>query len=188
VGRNHVTPRVLSRQVEYSCEWLDVVAKDVDLGPPRGRERFWAVRAASEYTAVLAVTEDGRVPLVRQFRPAVEELVLELPSGSVDPGETPEDAVRRELLEETGFAASEIVQLGSFLIDSGRMETRQSAFFAPRVSVVADGPRTDEPLELTLVDVRELLRLVSIGEFRLLPHIAIVALAHLRGYLGAVSP
>jgi ADP-ribose pyrophosphatase len=186
MGADDVTPRVVARHVEYTCEWLDVVVKDVDLGPPRGRERFWAMRTTSEYTAVLAVTEDGRVPLVRQFRPAVEEFVLELPSGAVDPGERPEDAVRRELLEETGCAAAEIVPLGSFLIDSGRMETRQSAFFAPDVRVVADGPQTDEPLELRFVDVRELLRLVTSGEFRLLPHLAIVAIALLRGHLGNV--
>ena len=176
-------PRVVSRRPEYESRWLEVITKEVELGPPRGRERFWAVRAPSEYVAVLAVTTDGRVPLVRQFRPAVEEVVLELPSGSVDAGESAEDAIRRELLEETGCAASEIVSLGEFLIDSGRMETRQLGFFAPGVSVVRDGPQTDEPLELVFVGSAELLRLVADGEFRLLPHLAIVALAHLRGYL-----
>jgi ADP-ribose pyrophosphatase len=186
MGADEVTPRVVARHVEYTSEWLDVVVKDVDLGPPRGRERFWAMRSTTEYTAVLAVTEDGRVPLVRQFRPAVEEFVLELPSGAVDPGERHEDAVRRELLEETGCAASDIVPLGSFVIDSGRMETRQFAFFAPDVRVVADGPQPDEPLELRFVDVRELLGLVASGEFPLLPHVAIVAVAHLRGLLGTV--
>lgn len=179
-----VTPRVVSRRVEYESEWVDVVSREVDLGPPRGRERFWAVRAPSEYVAVLAITEDGRVPLVRQFRPAVEELVLELPSGSIDPGESAEDAIRRELLEETGCAASEIVPLGSFLIDSGRMETRQLGFLAPGARVVRKGPQTDEPLDLLFVEVPELLRLVERGDFPLLPHLGIVAVALLRGHLG----
>jgi ADP-ribose pyrophosphatase len=160
-----------------------VVSKVVDLGPPRGRERFWSVRTAYDYAAVLAVTEDGRVPLVRQFRPAVEEHVLELPSGAVDEGERPEDAIRRELLEETGCQAGELVALGSFFTDTGRMETRQWGFYAPGVRVVRDGPETDEPLELLFVPIGDLRGLVTRGELRICPHLAILGAALLQGRL-----
>jgi ADP-ribose pyrophosphatase len=52
---------------------------------------------------VLAITEADEVILVREFRPGPEELLYELPGGIVDEGETPGDAARRELLEETGY-------------------------------------------------------------------------------------
>jgi ADP-ribose pyrophosphatase len=174
----------LDRRLEYASEWLEVVTKEVDLGPPRGRERFFAVSTTYDYAAVLAVTEDGRVPLVRQFRPAVEEDVLELPSGAVDDGERPEDAMRRELLEETGCEAGELVTLGSFFTDSGRLETRQWGFFAPNVRVVADGPADlDEPLELRFVRLGDLRGIVARGELRVCPHLAILASAVFQGHV-----
>jgi ADP-ribose pyrophosphatase len=177
------TPPILERRVDYRSRWLEVVIKHVELDEPRGREDFWAVRTASDYAAALAVTTEGRIPLVRLFRPALEEQVLELPSGQVDPGEDPVDAIRRELLEETGCEAGEIVSFGQLYTDSGRMETRQWAFYAPEVRVVRDGPVGDEPLELVFVEPRELGDLVRAGGFRHCPHLAVIAAAVLRGYV-----
>src|SRR5215471_1542287 len=65
--------------------------------------------STQDYVGILAVTKDGMFPLVRQFRPAIEQITLELPSGHVDEGETPEQAAARELLEETGFVAKNLV-------------------------------------------------------------------------------
>jgi ADP-ribose pyrophosphatase len=56
--------------------------------------------------AALALTRDGEVVLIEQHREPVGRTVLELPAGIVDPGEAPEDAVVRELLEETGYEAA----------------------------------------------------------------------------------
>lgn len=173
---------IVARSVEYSCPWLDVVAKQVLLPQPRGEETFYSVRTG-EYCAVVAVTEDGKVPLVTQFRPAVECEVLELPSGAVDPGEEPAAAMTRELLEETGCAADEMILLGALHTDSGRMETQQWAFFAPGVRQDAAEPDTDEQLEVQFVDRRELRGLVARGELRMAPHVAVLCLAVAAGYL-----
>src|SRR5712691_3538216 len=69
--------------------------------------------------AVVAVDADGQVLLVRQHRPAVDAHVLELPAGLVDPGEQPIDTARRELAEETGFAADHVEPLVSFYTSPG---------------------------------------------------------------------
>lgn len=87
-----------------------------------------------DYVSVFAVTKNGAFPLVRQFRPAIEEFTLELPSGHVDQGETPEQAAKRELREETGFVANELILLGSLSPDTGRLGNRLWCFFAPRVA------------------------------------------------------
>lgn len=171
-------------RVEYTCPWLEVVAKDVHLRPPRGEETFYSVRTPGDYAAAVAVTADGRVPLVRVFRPAVEEVLLELPSGAIDPGEEPEAAMRRELLEETGCAADEMIALDPLHVDSGRMQTRQWGFFAPGVRAGAAEPQLDEPLELLFVEARQLSSLVRSGELRTAPHVAVVCLALVAGYLG----
>lgn len=174
---------ILGSEVEYSSPWLDVVAKRVLLAPPRGEEVFYSVRTIGDYAAVVAVTEDGRVPLVRQFRPAVEAVVLELPSGAVEPEEHPETAIRRELLEETGCLAGDIVSLGALYTDSGRMQTLQWGFFAPAVRAGAAEPQGHEQLELLFVEPAELPDLIRSGELRMAPHVAILGLALAHGYL-----
>ena len=173
---------ILSRRCVWSCPWLAVDAKEVQLAPPRGRETFYSVRT-TDYAAVLAVTSDGRVPLVRQFRPAVEENVLELPSGLLEPGEDPEVGIRRELLEETGCEAGSLVSLGRLFLDSGRMQTRQWAFFAPGVRVVATEPTGEEELEIVFVERRELWDLVRRGDFSVAGHLSLLAIAQARGLL-----
>jgi ADP-ribose pyrophosphatase len=176
------TPRILERRIAYASTYLDVVEKTVDLGGTRGVETFWSVRTAG-YTAVVAVTEDGRIPLVRQFRPAVEAHVLELPSGAIDPGESPAEAARRELLEETGCESRELTPLGRLHVDSGRFETQQWGFFAQGVRIVDAAPSGDEELDVLFVRPEELRASILSGEFNLAAHVAMVGLALLSGRL-----
>lgn len=173
-------PEIVGRRTEYERPWLAVEAKDVDLGPPRGVETFYSVRT-SEYAAVLAVTDDQRIPLVRQFRPAVEEWTLEFPSGHVDDGETPEQAMRRELLEETGCEAQEMIDLGLFHVDSGRMATRQRCFFADGVRVVGEPSGEEQDFEVVFIRLDELAGYVRDGSFRMVGHLGIAAAAAFRG-------
>src|SRR4051794_9167825 len=64
-----------------------------------------------EVVAILPVLDDGRIVLVRQYREAVQKILLELPAGGIDEGETAEDAVRREMVEETGYRVGSVEHL-----------------------------------------------------------------------------
>ena len=65
--------------------------------------------------AVLAaVTGEGKLVMVRQFRKPAERVMLEVPAGKIDPGEKPEEAAVRELKEETGYTAGHVRHLTSF--------------------------------------------------------------------------
>jgi ADP-ribose pyrophosphatase len=174
-------PRIVERHLAYESPWVDVVEKRVDLGGARGVETFWAVRTRG-YAAVVAVTDGGTIPLVSQYRPAVEAHVLELPSGMIEVGESPHDAARRELLEETGCRCDDVVPLGRLHVDSGRSETQQWAFFAAGATVVG-APTSDEDLSLRFVSPSELRASILDGEFNQSAHLAMIALAFLSGRL-----
>ena len=73
--------------------------------------------------------------LVRQYRPVVERESIELPSGHIDPGETPEEAVRRELLEEMGYEAHKVELLGTLVPDVGRLGNKLWCFFSNDVTL-----------------------------------------------------
>lgn len=72
---------------------------------------FYCIEAP-DWVNVIPLTADGQVLLIEQYRHGIEEITLEIPGGMVDGEESAHDAVRRELLEETGYTAREIVPLG----------------------------------------------------------------------------
>jgi ADP-ribose pyrophosphatase len=75
---------------------------------PSGEASDWDILDGGRTVAVVAVTEDDRVVMVCQFRPGPGKVLLELPGGNVDGGESVEAAAERELLEETGFKATSV--------------------------------------------------------------------------------
>jgi len=81
---------------------------------PSGRQTTREIVEHEEVVAVVAVDDKDDVLLVRQFRKPVEKELLEIPAGGIDPGEAPEEAVRREMREETGFAPQKVEKLGGF--------------------------------------------------------------------------
>ena len=109
----------LKTEVAFATPWFEVLAKTMK----PGEAPYYSLRLP-DYAAVVAITEDQRVLAVRQYRPAVERHTIELPSGLVDPGESPAEAARRELLEETGYEAAEVEVLGAMEPDTGRLGNR----------------------------------------------------------------
>jgi len=90
------------------------VLRETRRNPRDGREHVFCVQASRDWATVVPVTADGRVVLVRQFRPGTGEVTWEFPGGVVESGEEPLSAVRRELEEESGFTAGELVHVASF--------------------------------------------------------------------------
>ncbi len=81
---------------------------------PSGRETTREIVEHDDCVAVIALDVDGRVLLVKQFRKAVGRELLEIPAGGIDPGESPEEAVSREMQEETGYLPRKVERLGGF--------------------------------------------------------------------------
>lgn len=105
---------------------------------------------------IVPFTDNGEVVLIRQFRPPVNGFVVELPAGLVDKGEAFEDAVRRELIEETGYQAGDIKFLVSGPMSSGASSEILSVYVATGLTHVGVGERDEtEDIEVLPVPLEE---------------------------------
>ena len=87
-------------------EWLSVRQECVEL--PSGKQiPTWFILEFPNWVNVIAETEDGHLVMIDQYRHAIGETHYEIVAGVIDPGETPLEAAKRELLEETGFGGGE---------------------------------------------------------------------------------
>jgi 8-oxo-dGTP pyrophosphatase MutT (NUDIX family) len=88
------------------------VRRDYSADPRGGRVHDFYVIEAPDWINVIPLTRDNRVVLIEQYRHGTQRVSLEVPGGMVDPGETPGETAARELFEETGYEAEEVVLLG----------------------------------------------------------------------------
>ena len=146
-----------------------------------GEAPYYSLRLP-DYVSVVAFTEDGKVLIVRQYRPAVEHHTWELPSGLVDPGESPEETGRRELLEETGYQADEMELLGAMETDVGRLGNRMFTCIARNVRPV-EGRTPEEGIEVAAWPLEELAAAIVDGRFNHALHVAVVMIAMMKGGL-----
>jgi len=141
----------------------------------------------ADYVSILAVGPDGRIPLVRQYRPAVERITLELPGGLLDSHETPAAVAARELREEAGFDVEvEPTLLGRLKPDTGRLENHYWCYFARAKQL--EGWHAERHVERVVWSQAELRNAIADGSFDHALHIALVGLAVMRGYLEWQTP
>jgi ADP-ribose pyrophosphatase len=174
-------PRIRSRHIQTVSPWMDIIAREVEFSQSEPVQTYHAV-GQQDYIAIVARTPDGRIPIVRQYRPAIEAFTWELPAGLVDRGEQPVECCRRELLEETGYPARAIHSLGAAAACTGRLSNHIHSFF------VETGERnTDFTPESGVIAVTktptDLVALIKAGEFIQQMHLGALLLAELRGLM-----
>jgi 8-oxo-dGTP pyrophosphatase MutT (NUDIX family) len=176
--------QVLSDTALISQRWLEVREQRVRLANGHEIERFHLI-GGPHWSAVLCLTAERQVVLVRQYRHGLGGPSLELPAGVIEPAEQPIDAARRELREESGFEAAQIELLLATAPEPARHSTRAHFFFAKgAIPVSAQQLDHSEDLEVVLVPVAELLELIDDGHIVHAAHIAAILLAWRRGLLG----
>jgi ADP-ribose pyrophosphatase len=174
-------PRITNRTRTRISPWVDLVAREVEFRPGAGHQVYHSI-GCSDYVVIIAVTPDGRIPLVRQYRPAVEDFTLEFPAGMVEAGEDPASTACRELLEETGFPARTVHPLGANKTDAGRLSNRVHSFLIETAAQVPDF-KPEEGITMRMVTPSELLDLVRSGEFDAQANLGTLLLAIMRGQL-----
>jgi ADP-ribose pyrophosphatase len=173
-SRMSALPQIVSRQVLVENPWMQLWRKDVRLN---GTVEDYYSLGLPDYVAIVARTPSGRLPLVRQYRPAVEQYTLELPAGTVNPGESAQDCCLRELREEVGLPARSVRNLGSYLTDTGRLGNRQHVFLVETEETPGPEFQAEPGLEIQYVTARELQELVNQQKVSHLLHLSALYLA-----------
>lgn len=176
--------QVLSDTPLVDQRWLQVREQRVRLANGHEIDRFHLIHGP-HWASVLCLTREQQVVLVRQYRHGFGGSSLELPAGVMDAAESPLDAARRELREETGYEAPHFEELLKVAPEPARNSTRAHFFFARDAERVGElSLDHSEELEVLLVPARELLELIDDGHIVHGAHIGAILSAWRRGLLG----
>jgi ADP-ribose pyrophosphatase len=157
-----VQERVVSSQHIFQGRAVGLRVDEVEL--PSGRVTTREVVEHADCVVIVPLDAEDNVLLVRQFRQAVGRQLLELPAGGIDPGESPEECVCRELREETGYLPARVERLGGFYSAPGYCTEYLHLYLATDLEpspLVADDT---ESIALVRVPKDRVLGLVASGE------------------------
>lgn len=118
-------------------------------------------------SVIIPITDDGHVIMVKQFRKAADEILLEMPAGTLNNGEDPLECAKRELEEETGFTAGKFEHVMSFFTCPGFCDEIIHAYVATELKPGRLNPDEDEFLENVKIKISDLLEMMYSNKIKL---------------------
>jgi ADP-ribose pyrophosphatase len=159
--------------------WVSLVETEVD----NVSEPYFHLKVP-DYVYVLAITAQGKVPLVEQYRPPLKRNSLELPAGLVENDQSPIDVAINELREETGIRQiGSVIQLPQMTLDSGRLENKTFGFIITNVEMPSESDSKSAELSTIWVTTEELISLAISGGIDHMGQIALILWAFQQGHL-----
>ena len=150
-----------SRKV-FQGHLINVRVDSVRLPSGRIGQREIVEHGAS--VAIVPVDDRGNVLMVKQYRLAAGGVLLEVPAGGIDEGESPEEAVGRELQEETGYTPGHIQHLATFWMSPGFCTEKMYAFLVTELKPGHPNPEEDENIQVAPMPLDSILHLIQQGE------------------------
>ena len=154
--------RLLGREQVYRGRAVGLRVDTVE--KPSGRRTTRDVVEHADCVAIVAIDEDENVLLVRQFRHAVGKELLEIPAGGIEGDETPEQAVCRELQEETGYFPNKVKNLGGFYSAPGYCTEYLYLYLATELVFSPLHAEDTEGIELVRVSSQAIPGLIASGQ------------------------
>lgn len=156
--------RLLSEKTCFKNPWWSVDERQY--ATPNGKKIKWFVVKKPDAVCVFCLTKQKKIVCVRHYRPGVGKIVLDLPTGYIDKGETPLEAAKRELKEETGYGAKKFVSLGAYAGNAASDNIMLHAFIALGGELAGKQDLDEsEEIEVRLLSQQELLRKIESTEF-----------------------
>ena len=159
-----IKEETIKREVIYEGRVLNYVVDTVSLPGNKTSTREMVLHPGG--VGVLAVDYDGYAYLVEQFRKPYEKAILEIPAGKRDKGEEPADCGKRELTEETGLVAKELISLGEFYPSVGYTNEIIHLYFAKDFVCGTSNPDEDEYVDIVKISFEKLFTMVMDGEIK----------------------
>lgn len=150
---------VYKSEMVYSCDWLGIEAqhRESEIRALKG-DPFYKL-LLPDGVMILPITPQKQLVLIRQFRPAVERITLEIPSGAVDPGEDAMETAIRELYEETGYHCESHHLVGDGVVRMDREDAMNSYVVGLNATLDPNFVATED-IDVVLVDAVELPQMV----------------------------
>lgn len=136
------------------------------LGETEEKEDDYYTIKSPDWSNIIALTEDKQVVLIEQFRHGVEDITLEIPGGILDPNENPEEAVVRELREETGYSVKEVHSLGWVHPNPAMMANKCHLYFGTGARLTSDTDMDeDEDIRVRLASLEQVVEFIKDSSF-----------------------
>ena len=133
---------------------------------PDGRETTREVIVHRGAIAVVPMIDDHKIVMVRQFRQAAGESLLEIPAGTLETGEDPDDCARREMMEETGYLPNNLRLMFKSYLAPGYSSEMLHTYLATDLTVFTADSDEDEFLEVVIVPLVKAVEMISSGEIK----------------------
>jgi len=135
---------------------------DVDFTTAAGPQRRSVIRHPGA-AAILPVFEDGRICLIRNYRPAAGKTLIEIPAGTLEPPEPPEVTAARELTEETGYRADKLELITEFYVSPGILDERMYLYEATGLHEGNAALEDNEQIENLIVTFEQAMTMLDEG-------------------------
>lgn len=150
--------KTLSSQKIFTGKVISLQVDEVEL--PDGKTSKREIIKHPGAVAVIAITDDGKIVMVEQYRKAMERSLVEIPAGKLEPGEEPLKTAKRELEEETGYVCERMEHVISFYTSPGFADELVHVYVAHQLSKKEDAASLDEDefvevIELTLEEAQQ---------------------------------
>lgn len=155
---------ILATEYLLDSPWVKII-RDRLRHRDGGEERdYFYLTSPNDAVANVALTDDGYVLLTRQYRHPLRRGIWDLPAGAMQPHEDPSEAARRELEEETGYRAGEMIPLAYFNQFPGSMRVGTHLFLARHLDWVGQRLDPGEELKVVAMPFHQALEMVLNGE------------------------
>jgi ADP-ribose pyrophosphatase len=154
--------KVNSKRKIYSNDLIEIYEDILDL---EGKEKIYIRGIRKDYSTIVPFISKDEILIIRNYRHLVDSIQIEVPSGYIDGGETPKEAAIRELMEETGYAAKDVISIGHYTLDYTMFEQKGHLFVA--YDIVKEGLQSlgiMEKIDIEIITIKEIKQLLFEGK------------------------
>jgi ADP-ribose pyrophosphatase len=159
-----LTERTVESKRIYDGRIVSLRVDTVEL--PDGKTAHREIVEHRGAVAIVPMLDSQQIVMVRQYRQAAGEVLLEIPAGTLGAGEDPEECARRELIEETGYSAHEMTRLFGSYLSPGYSDEMLHTYLATGLTEGPGLQDEDEFVEVVKINLSDVMRMIQLGEIK----------------------